>query len=159
MKNIGDPKLLMRAMCLPLLLLLAQQAYAMGMMEGHGRMMGGPSVRHVYYMRHGLPPSYARKKNPLPATAENLKAGKQLYEHNCVACHGATGRGDGPASEGLDPPPADLAGIGSMPMMSDNYVYWAIAEGGRQFNSAMPAMKGALSDIKIWKLVLYVRGL
>jgi mono/diheme cytochrome c family protein len=159
MGKTGDINRLLLAMFLPLLLLSPQQGNAMGMMDRHGGMMGRPSVRHVYYMRHGLPPSYARKKNPLPATAENLKAGKQLYEHNCVACHGATGRGDGPASEGLDPPPADLAGIGSMPMMSDNYVYWAIAEGGRQFNSAMPAMKGALSDIEIWKLVLYVRGL
>jgi cytochrome c5 len=159
MKHNGDPKLLLSAMCLPLLLLLPQQGNTMGMMGEHGGMMGGSSARHAYYMRHGLPPSYARMRNPLPATAENLKAGKQLYEQDCASCHGSTGRGDGPAGKSLDPAPSDLTGLGNVPMMSDGFYYWTIAQGGARFNSAMPAMKGALSEKDIWKLVLYVRGL
>lgn len=36
-------------------------------------------------------------------------SGKDLYDTYCAACHGAAGRGDGPAAEGLSPRPADLS--------------------------------------------------
>lgn len=36
--------------------------------------------------------------------------GRELYErHGCALCHGPRGRGDGPVSASLDPPPRDLA--------------------------------------------------
>ncbi len=38
-------------------------------------------------------------------------AGRQLFETNCVACHGATGTGDGPAAPSLATAPADLTRI------------------------------------------------
>ncbi|HWK11575.1 MAG TPA: cytochrome c [Vicinamibacterales bacterium] len=35
--------------------------------------------------------------------------GRQLYaERGCAVCHGADGRGDGPAAKRLDTPPRDL---------------------------------------------------
>ena len=34
--------------------------------------------------------------------------GKALYEANCASCHGAEGRGDGPAAVGLPTPPANI---------------------------------------------------
>ena len=36
--------------------------------------------------------------------------GKELYERHCVSCHGATARGDGPATEALVVPVPDLQG-------------------------------------------------
>lgn len=35
-------------------------------------------------------------------------SGAELYADYCAACHGPTGRGDGPGAEGLNPRPADL---------------------------------------------------
>ncbi len=35
-------------------------------------------------------------------------AGTELYRRYCASCHGAEGRGDGPLSAALSPPPADL---------------------------------------------------
>ena len=37
--------------------------------------------------------------------------GALFFAANCAACHGADGQGGGPASGGLDPPPADLTRI------------------------------------------------
>src|SRR3990172_11215720 len=36
-------------------------------------------------------------------------SGQAVYSANCATCHGESGQGDGPASVGLEPPPADLA--------------------------------------------------
>ena len=44
-----------------------------------------------------------RSANPtIPET------GKQMYMHYCAACHGANGKGMGPAAESLKTPPPDL---------------------------------------------------
>lgn len=42
---------------------------------------------------------------------ERQVSGRALYEDFCLSCHGASGRGDGPAAAGLDHPPADLTRI------------------------------------------------
>ena len=88
-----------------------------GSARGPG-MMGGSRVRRAFVMRYGVDPKYARMTDPLQPTAENLRAGRQLYEQNCAACHGPQGFGNGPAGANLDPPPANLAGIGRMPMVT-----------------------------------------
>jgi mono/diheme cytochrome c family protein len=38
-------------------------------------------------------------------TDELISKGKALYQSNCASCHGTNGKGDGPASQGLNPPP------------------------------------------------------
>ncbi len=38
-------------------------------------------------------------------------SGRALYEANCLTCHGASGKGDGPGAAGLTRRPADLTGI------------------------------------------------
>ena len=42
---------------------------------------------------------------------EAQSAGEALFEENCVACHGISGRGDGPSAAGLATDPADLTQI------------------------------------------------
>jgi len=45
-----------------------------------------------------------------PRTAKTLELGKAVYEGGagCVACHGQSGRGDGPVAFALNPKPRDL---------------------------------------------------
>jgi high-affinity iron transporter len=38
----------------------------------------------------------------------DLDSGRRMYVLHCAPCHGNDGRGDGPASGGLEPPPSDL---------------------------------------------------
>jgi len=122
-------------------------------------MMGMSMVRHRYVMRHGMDPAYASKENPLAPTPENLRRGRRLYEQHCASCHGDTGRGDGPAGEHLEPPPANLAAFGGMPMATAPYLYWTIAEGGAPVGSVMPAFEGTLDEEQIWRIVAYLRRL
>ena len=50
-----------------------------------------------------IPPVDVMKfKNP---SQELISKGKKLFDANCSSCHGQDGRGDGPASAGLNPPP------------------------------------------------------
>src|SRR5687768_15001329 len=43
-----------------------------------------------------------------PRAARDPARGAALYAEHCASCHGATGRGDGPAGAALDPAPIDF---------------------------------------------------
>ncbi len=106
---------------------------------------------HDHWM---APPEAARRPNPVKADKASLERGRKLFEANCASCHGAQGRGDGPAGQALKPRPADLVQMGSG--HSDGDFAWKIAEG----RGPMPAWKATLSESQIWDLVNYVkRGL
>lgn len=151
-------------------LIAALASAQMGMGRGMGGGMGGPGmmghgpegvsmVRHRFVMMNGIAPQYAKSHNPLAANDGNLATGKALFETNCATCHGATGRGDGPAAKGLVPPPANIAAVIRMPIASDAFLDWTISEGGIPVQSAMPPFKTVLSKEDIWKLELYLRTL
>jgi len=46
-----------------------------------------------------------------------------------------------------------------MPIATDGYLFWAIAEGGIPIGTGMPAFKDALSERETWQLILYLRTL
>ena len=76
--------------------------------------------------------------------------GAALYGEFCVACHGTSGRGDGPVADSLDRAPADLTAIsarngGVFPMMkvlSDIDGYTRAEEG----NLTMPEFGAMMKD-------------
>ena len=53
-----------------------------------------------------FPTSFYTSPTEFAATA--IVHGAKLFAANCVVCHGAEGRGDGPAAKSLPWPPADL---------------------------------------------------
>jgi mono/diheme cytochrome c family protein len=136
----------------------AQDGMGMGPQGGMG-MMSRSSVRHHLAMQNGIDPKYADATNPFPATAENVSHGRQIYEQNCATCHGAHGLGDGPTGKSLQPPPARLVGLRRMPMVTDGYLEWTIAEGGVPVGSAMPPFKDVLKPDDIWKVILFLQTL
>lgn len=127
----------------------------------HGNMGPGQRqrmLRHWTFMNEGVPAEYRGARSPLDQTSATVDAGGRLYADTCAACHGATGLGDGDAGRDLTPSPALLAHMIRMPMMADEYLLWAISEGGAPFNTDMPAFKDALSRDEIWQIVAYMRA-
>ena len=100
------------------------------------------------------PPTAAQQENPVPAAEASLAQGKKLYNLACAACHGSSGKGDGPAAAALTPKPKDLASqkIGEQ---SDGALFWKISEG----KTPMPPFGTALSAEQRWSLVNYLRTL
>jgi mono/diheme cytochrome c family protein len=111
--------------------------------------------------RRETPPECANLRNPLEGDPAAVAEGEALYVEMCVACHGETGRGDGPAAQSLDPAPADFSDAAMTANMTDGYMYWRITEGGQMepFHSAMPAFGDELTEDERWQLIAYLRTL
>ncbi len=93
--------------------------------------------------------------NPLPATAENLKAGENDYRGHCAGCHGLDGRGRNQLEAEFYPPVPKL--IEDAQQMTDGQLYFIIAKGIRY--SAMPSFEARHKREEIWRMVLWLRHL
>jgi len=102
-----------------------------------------------------VPRSAAAKNNPVATSKASIKKGKALYSANCVACHGNSGKGNGPAAVALPIRPGNFKDKARMKVQSDGSLFWKISSG----RGTMPAFKGAMSDSDRWNLVNYLRTL
>src|SRR5262245_1412513 len=93
--------------------------------------------------------------NPTPPSPESINRARELWKQDCEACHGASGRGDGPISANLQKQPKDLSRIAPPPVFPDGVVAYRIANGGE----AMPAWKSVLTTDQIWDLINFIRSL
>jgi len=93
------------------------------------------------------------------ASAAYAEDAKALYGKSCVSCHGASGKGDGPAGKALKPPPRDFAA--ALEGKSDTDIAKVIKEGGKAVGKSamMPAYGSKLSDDQIQAMTQYVKGL
>jgi copper transport protein len=83
-----------------------------------------------------------------------IARGKEVYQANCVACHGVTGQGNGPAAAGLNPPPADFTSPVHKNHRTSDLVLW-VTDGVE--NSAMPPFKDQLTAQQIEDAVAYIQ--
>lgn len=114
----------------------------------------------------GIPTTYKSReetrelKNPIPATAESISTGRNLFKIYCAACHGLTGKGDSPVTPK----------IGAIPL-NEEYVQQTLTEGWIwgtiTFGSFVmpaygkPAEGGGSNDLspeERWHVVNYIRN-
>lgn len=97
----------------------------------------------------------------MDASATDANAGKVKYQQFCGACHGPTGKGDGPGAASLNPKPQDHTDAKYMKSLSDAQIFKITKMGGPAVGKSpmMPPWGGALSDDDIKNVVAFIRSL
>jgi mono/diheme cytochrome c family protein len=119
-----------------------------------------PSKAENAFATLALNKSVARRapprKNPLPASNENLRGGLAHFRENCVICHGAPGVDPGEIGQGLNPGAPDLT-LPRVQRRSDGELFWITGNGIRM--TGMPAFSPTHGENEIWQMVLFLRHL
>lgn len=111
----------------------------------------------VVGMEHHVTVGDKDVKNPYPATADNIAAGKESFSHYCAACHGLDGQNTGVPFADRMSPPVPLLTSADAQNFTDGQLKWIIDNGLSP--SGMPGSKGILTDEEIWDAVIYIRHL
>jgi putative copper resistance protein D len=98
------------------------------------------------------PTTYVRPA--VPYQAVSIARGGELYAKHCVACHGALGRGDGPARWNLPRDPADLTAQHAADHTAGD-LFWWLTHGIA--GSGMPGFHGVMSETERWDVINFVR--
>ena len=89
-------------------------------------------------------------QDPYRATTRTLDEGKALYQTYCIVCHGEQGKGDGPISSKIPPPPSYLSD--RLMQFPPGRIFHVITMG----TGKMPSYAAQLSMDERWKIVTYV---
>jgi putative copper resistance protein D len=87
--------------------------------------------------------------------AASVVRGAAVYAENCALCHGATGRGDGPAASRLAIRPADL----TEPHLfahSPGDLFWWVSHGMDE--GVMPGFASVLNPNQRWDVINFIRA-
>lgn len=104
------------------------------------------SIRATLVTVYGIPVS--------PKAAPDLERAAELYQTQCAACHGAEGRGDGPAGAAMEPAPTDFTEVARYNGRSLLGLHTTITQGVD--GTGMAAYGDTLSDKDRWALAFYV---
>jgi mono/diheme cytochrome c family protein len=93
--------------------------------------------------------------NPVSPDPISISRGTELYQVNCVLCHGNGGKGDGPIASHIKNKPFDLT---SFPIHSftDGGIFFVISTG---VPGKMPALNENLTVRERWDVVNFIRTL
>lgn len=92
-----------------------------------------------------------------PAITPDPTRGAPFYAQHCSVCHGETGAGDGPASVGMTPPPANLRDAQRLDRLSLYAIYNTLGLGVE--GTDMPSFADQLDERQRWDLATYIAGL
>jgi mono/diheme cytochrome c family protein len=92
-----------------------------------------------------VPDNEAAVENPVEPTKESVAAGKALFNMQCKACHGETGKGDGLIKS------ASLVSE-TFTAQTDGAIYWKLFTGRGQ----MPPF-AAQPEEQLWNVINYIR--
>jgi putative copper resistance protein D len=104
-------------------------------------------------LERAYPTSYYASAEPYAAAS--IVRGAAVYAENCALCHGAIGRGDGPAAARLPIRPADL----TEPHLfahSPGDLFWWVSNGMDE--GVMPGFAGVLKPNQRWDVINFIRA-
>lgn len=113
--------------------------------------------RLKFVKENGLPKEY--KNLEINLANADLKAGEKLFTKNCSSCHGLDALGNTPAGKFLKPPASNLTLVVKDKIATENYLFWAISEGGAKIKSAMPSFKKKLTENERKEIIKYLKNL
>ncbi|MEO6096042.1 MAG: c-type cytochrome [Fibrobacteria bacterium] len=92
--------------------------------------------------------------------ASQLEEGRKVFEINCVACHGAEGKGDGVAAAALEPKPRNFTDAAYMKARPVATLRQVITEGGQSvgLSPIMVGWKASLTGDQIESVLKYVQS-
>jgi caa(3)-type oxidase subunit IV len=97
----------------------------------------------------------SKLKDPWVSRPELVDKGKETFQQLCATCHGAQGRGDGPAAAGLNPKPRNFAvADGWKNGRKVSQIYKTLREG----LNTMPSFSTEPEDTR-WALAHFVQSL
>ncbi len=132
---------------------IKQRRRGLSLTGGVALLLGGGGVAVRLLSVAAYPTSFFQ--SPVPYTAPSIIAGAHLYADQCATCHGATGRGDGPAVQSAASSRLDLA-AGDVAAQSDGDLFWWITQG--RSNGAMPAFGNVLGTDQGWDIINFLRA-
>lgn len=91
-------------------------------------------------------------QDPYHATPRTLEEGKALYNTYCIVCHGEQGKGDGPISSKIPPPPSYVSD--RLMKFQPGRIFHVVTMGAGK----MPSYAAQLSADERWKIVTYVHA-
>ena len=99
----------------------------------------------------------AKIANPVKPDEASIAAGQKLYGTHCVACHGATGAGDGVQASKFTPRPSNLADAQWKHGPSDGEIFTVIRNGVPK--TSMTSFAKKMTERQTWDVVNFVRSL
>jgi mono/diheme cytochrome c family protein len=97
--------------------------------------------------------AWAGAQNPCPCDEQSVRLGRAVYAKNCQSCHGARGKGDGPAAGRLNVEMPDLTDP-DVQSQSDGELFSLVTKGSKP----MPAYRRLLSEEQRWHVINYLRA-
>jgi mono/diheme cytochrome c family protein len=95
-------------------------------------------------------------KDPWNSSEDLIAHGKELYKTNCSMCHGADGKGDGPAGASLNPKPRNFV-EGKWKFGGDRLGLFKVLQTGSP-GTSMQSYKH-MPVVDRWALVHYLRSI
>jgi mono/diheme cytochrome c family protein len=112
-----------------------------------------PRGYHVYHYGAGEEEAARAGRelhDPYRATPQTLEEGKALFQTYCQVCHGEQGKGDGPISSKIPPPPSYVST--RLMEFPPGRIFHVVTVG----TGKMPSYAAQLSADERWKVVTYV---
>ncbi len=108
------------------------------------------ALAQAFSQEWSVPPDRQGRLSTFAFNDSIEKAGLQLYNLNCMSCHGTPGKGN---YQRLTPLPGDPA-TEKIQRNRDGEIFFKVMEGRGQ----MPSFKNTLSNRDIWTVIAYIRS-